>query len=162
MERFKIAVVRGKTGADRETDCIRCMGCEVICSFAKEHEVNPEMSRIRVVPKELEWIEGASSKIVTHQVCQQCPGTAPCLKACPVEGAINRDSGRGTVLIDDTRCTRCQECVRACPFHAIWYHKEKHRILKCDLCGGEPECVRWCPVDVLRLVKIQEGTKHVE
>jgi len=31
-----------------------------------------------------------------------------------------------------------------CPFGAIYYDDEKKIFYKCDLCGGEPECVKWC------------------
>lgn len=150
-----IAVVRGKTGAGKETDCVRCMGCEAICSFTKERKVNPVLSRIKIEPKELEWIEGKSNRIVNHKICRQCPGIAPCMKACPVEGAIIRDMEWGTVLMEDSKCTRCQECVRACPFGAIWYDERNDRIIKCDLCGGKPQCVEWCPVSVLKFVKAE-------
>jgi Fe-S-cluster-containing dehydrogenase component len=67
--RSVISVVRGRTGAGKETDCMRCMGCEAICSFVKEGEVNLELSRIKIEPNELEWMEGRSSKIVTHRIC---------------------------------------------------------------------------------------------
>lgn len=153
--RWKIAVGRGRTGANKETDCIRCLGCEAICSFNKERAVNPTTSRIRVEPRELEWIEGKSNRIVTHRICQQCPGTTPCMKACPVEGAIAKDAQWGTVLIDDVRCTRCKECVKACPFEAVWYDERNDRIIKCDLCAGRPECVEWCPVGVLQLKELK-------
>jgi len=152
--RWVINVVRGKTGSGKETDCIRCMGCEAICSFSKEHEVNPELSRIKVEPRELEWIEGKSTKIVTHKICHQCPGITPCMKACPVSDAIRRDSHLGTVLINDSNCTRCGLCIDACPFGAISYDKRNNRIIKCDLCSGDPQCVKWCSVNVLRLERI--------
>jgi Fe-S-cluster-containing dehydrogenase component len=158
--RWKIAVVRGKTGAGIETNCTRCMGCEAICSFMRKREVNPEISRIKVEPRELEWIEGKSNRIITHKICQQCPGITPCMKACPVEGAIKRDMEWGMVLIDDSICTRCQECVKACPFGAVWYDKQNDAIIKCDLCGGKPQCVEWCPVGVLKLVKAGKEVKR--
>jgi Fe-S-cluster-containing dehydrogenase component len=154
--RWSIAVVRGKTGAGKETYCVRCMGCEAICSFTKERLVNPELSRIKVIPKELEWIEGKSKRIVSHVVCRQCPEVAPCMKACPVDGAMSRDEEWGTVLIDESKCTRCQECITACPFDAIWYDELNDKIIKCDLCGGSPQCVEWCPVGALTLKRWKE------
>jgi Fe-S-cluster-containing hydrogenase component 2 len=75
------------------------------------------------------------------------------MKACPVEGAIKRDNELGTILIDDSRCSRCGECVNACPFKAIWYDQQNDKIIKCDLCGGEPQCIEWCPVSVLEFIK---------
>jgi Fe-S-cluster-containing dehydrogenase component len=76
------------------------------------------------------------------------------MKACPVEGAIFRDQRSGTVLIDQIKCTRCKECIDACPFDAMWFNENKNEVIKCDLCGGEPACTEWCPVGVLNLVDI--------
>jgi Fe-S-cluster-containing dehydrogenase component len=158
--RWRIKVIKGKTGAGKETECVRCMACEVICSFMKERQVNPEMSRIRVVPTELEWIEGESDGIVSHNVCHQCPGITPCMKACPVEGAIFKEPNWGTVLIDNTKCDRCKACIDACPFGSMWFNEEKDEVLKCDLCGGEPACADWCPVGVLKLAEITKGKNN--
>lgn len=144
----------GRTGAGMLTDCIRCRSCEAACSFWKEGKVNPALSRIRVFPKELEWIMGESANIVEVKVCRQCPGIPPCVLACPVD-AIERSPKTGAVIIDDEKCIRCGRCVEECPYDAIWYNKATNKILKCDLCGGQPKCVEWCPVNVLKYVKIK-------
>jgi Fe-S-cluster-containing dehydrogenase component len=152
---WKIKVVRGKTKGEKETDCIRCRGCEAICSFTKEREINPATSRIRVEPRELEWIDKTSDQIVDLKICQQCSGETPCMKACPIDGAIIRDRKGGVVLIDDLKCIRCLKCINACPFQAIWYNTRTKKIIKCDLCGGTPQCVEWCPITVLKLVEFE-------
>lgn len=145
----------GTTGAGMKTPCIKCRSCEAACSFYKEGKLNPKMSRIRVYSKELEWIEGTADTIVEPTVCKQCPGTPPCALICPVN-AIDRDLKTGAVVIDDEKCTRCRLCINACPYDAIWFNKSEKRILKCDLCGGEPKCVEWCPVGVLKYIKIKK------
>lgn len=147
----RIEVGKGRTGSGAETECIRCMSCEAICSFSKERMVNPILSRIRIETKELEWIEGKSKRLVEATVCHQCWPTAECLEACPVEGAMLRDPEHGAVMINETECIRCGQCVDACPFGALWYIKELDRVIKCDLCQGAPRCVEWCPVGVLKL-----------
>ena len=35
-----------------------------------------------------------------------------------------------------------------CPYGVI--HCQDDVARKCDLCGGDPECVRFCPTDALR------------
>ena len=37
---------------------------------------------------------------------------------------------------------------RACPFHVIWFD-EGGKAWKCDLCGGEPACVRYCILEAI-------------
>jgi Fe-S-cluster-containing dehydrogenase component len=32
----------------------------------------------------------------------------------------------------------------ACPFGALGFESERHTVYKCDLCGGDPLCVRYC------------------
>lgn len=38
----------------------------------------------------------------------------------------------------------------ACPFGAIGQEPETRKMIKCDLCGGEPKCVRWCPNEAIQ------------
>jgi Fe-S-cluster-containing hydrogenase component 2 len=82
-------------------------------------------------------------------VCSQCE-PAYCMAACP-SGAITRDVGTGAVLISKSFCTRCRACVVACPFGAINIGRDVS-VLKCDLCEGEPYCVRFCATDALKYV----------
>jgi carbon-monoxide dehydrogenase iron sulfur subunit len=35
-------------------------------------------------------------------------------------------------------------CVRACPSGAMGFDKKEKLADKCDLCGGDPECVKHC------------------
>lgn len=134
------------------TECVMCRSCELACAVFREKENNPKLARIHLKSRELEWIEGTSDKLVEVAVCRQCPGVPPCMAACPVE-AMYRDKKTGAVVIDDRICTRCLKCVDECPYGAIWYNKSANKVLKCDLCGGEPKCLEWCPVQCLRLEK---------
>lgn len=136
------------------TDCVKCRGCEIICAFYREKENNPTFSRIRIVAKDIEWIEGKTDKIVELKICRQCPGISECMLACPVEGAMYRHPETGAVVVNDELCIRCKKCVEVCPYDAIWYNKAADRILKCDVCGGKPKCVEWCPVECLKFERI--------
>ena len=133
------------------TDCTRCRSCEVICSFYHEKMINPELSRIRISTNEIEWIEEKKDKIVERKICRQCPDNPECMISCPVEGALYRDLESGAVIVNDELCIRCKSCVNACPYGAIWHNEKADKILKCDLCGGKPRCVSWCPVECLKL-----------
>ena len=75
-------------------------------------------------------------------ICRHCKNP-PCLSACPVVGAMVEDEKTGVVVIDELKCIGCLNCVEACPFGAIFVGPNRE-ILKCDLCGGDPECVKYC------------------
>jgi Fe-S-cluster-containing hydrogenase component 2 len=49
------------------------------------------------------------------------------------------------VSISSEKCIGCYECITACPFNAIRVDTGEGLVFKCDLCGGDPECVKWCP-----------------
>lgn len=116
--------------------CTGCRLCELVCSLQKGGAVNPYQARIRVT-----WSrEGFSPAPV---ICRHCKAP-PCLDVCPVEEAMRLDPITGAVIIDQDRCLGCLACVDACPFHAIAVGPDRE-VLKCDLCGGEPLCVRYCP-----------------
>jgi carbon-monoxide dehydrogenase iron sulfur subunit len=125
--------------------CAGCRICEQICSLTKESEFNPTNSRIHIVKKE--WMG------IRHQVvCQQCDPPI-CRSVCP-NAAISRDPKTGAMIIDDEKCTRCSLCVKACPFGAIRLDTKKEKVLVCDLCGGHPICVEWCPEDALKYTSL--------
>ncbi|MGE5397929.1 MAG: 4Fe-4S dicluster domain-containing protein [Chitinophagales bacterium] len=116
--------------------CTGCRTCEMVCSFTHCSEFNPTRSRISVFSFEK---VGFSSPVV----CQQC-SEASCLQVCPSK-AISRDIETGAMLVDQDRCLVCRMCTIACPFGATFYDPVIDRIQKCDLCGGDPQCVKLCP-----------------
>lgn len=114
--------------------CGGCDYCEVICSFYHHGVCNPEKSAIRAVRVE--------PGIDIPSVCHQCHN-APCAAACPV-GALYRDEKLGAVLVDEKKCFGCGDCVPACPFGEIFMHPDLPVPVKCDLCHGDPKCVKYC------------------
>jgi Fe-S-cluster-containing hydrogenase component 2 len=50
-------------------------------------------------------------------------------------------------------------CTLACPFGAVVYEASSRRILKCDLCGGTPECVTFCPVHALEYLDERDAVR---
>ena len=116
--------------------CTACRLCEFACSTHNFGEINPARSRIKVtiVSKDFFYYPN---------VCQQC-GKAPCMEACPQEGALVRNETSGAVEVVATECIGCRMCVRACPFGAMGFDKMSKLADKCDLCGGDPQCVQHC------------------
>jgi len=93
----------------------------------------PEASRVRVFMP----FPGLE---VPH-LCAQCQDY-PCVKSCPVQ-ALSTD-GNGAVLVDREKCTSCGACIRACPGTVPYLHPGDNKATICDLCGGDPECVKVC------------------
>jgi Fe-S-cluster-containing hydrogenase component 2 len=40
-----------------------------------------------------------------------------------------------------------------CPFGVISINPDKKEMIKCDLCEGNPQCVKWCPTGALEFTK---------
>jgi len=131
--------------------CTGCKMCELACSMKHHNEYNPKKSRIRVHT----FYEQAYSVPV---VCYQCDD-AWCEKICP-SGAIvlNVEKEKGVKMLQvlDDKCVGCKMCMLACPFGNISFY-EDGKANKCDLCGGDPECVRFCARGALKFKDIEDG-----
>lgn len=128
--------------------CTGCRVCEIICSLYHEDEVNPVKSRIHVISWEDEGID-------IPMICQQCE-KAPCAGICPVH-AINVDPETGAMLIDEKVCIGCRACVSACPFGAPAVRPDTRKVIKCDLCNGEPKCVEFCVTGALQFKPVSKA-----
>ena len=71
------------------------------------------------------------------------------MNVCPVK-AISRDEQLGRVSID------YDACVGVCPFGAMSFNTIDKQVFKCDLCDGDPQCVRFCDVKAVELVEADE------
>jgi Fe-S-cluster-containing hydrogenase component 2 len=87
-------------------------------------------------------------------ICRHCENP-PCLAACSNK-AISRDMRLDRVIINHKLCVGCKMCVHSCPFGVIRFDEERGLAFKCDLCEGDPECVRVCEPGALTYV---EGSK---
>ena len=120
--------------------CTGCGMCELLCSLNKTGRINIYEARLRITPVE-------KTDSFSPTICRHCQ-PAPCQKACPVPEAMTQDPKTGAIIINEKECIHCLACAEACPFAAIQVgpHKE---LLKCDLCGGDPTCVKYCPPRVM-------------
>jgi len=71
---------------------------------------------------------------------------------CPVGAIYKTETSQGDflVLVNQEKCTECQQCVEACPFDAIWVDPVSGKAIKCDLCNGDPQCVKYCNFDAIQ------------
>jgi carbon-monoxide dehydrogenase iron sulfur subunit len=127
-------------------NCRSCRLCEMVCSLHHEQECSVTKSRIRIL-KDSEWAFDCPL------LCIQC-AEAPCVDHCST-GAIHRDEATGVVRVDAQSCVGCGDCIPACPVHGLFLDEEKATIFKCDLCAGDPECVKWCPNKALVLKEVE-------
>lgn len=118
-------------------DYLRCSGCrrcEIACSLHHEGKMWPEASRIRVFM----LVPGVE---IPH-LCAQCHDY-PCVSACPVD-ALSVSDETIAVLVDKDKCISCGKCIDACPGKIPFLHPGDNKAVICDLCGGDPECVKIC------------------
>lgn len=125
--------------------CSGCRICELACAVQHFGVNNPKKSAIRVL------VTYPHPVLRMPIVCSQCRVPA-CADACPVD-ALKRTEE--LVELDADLCISCLKCVDACPFGAIYAHEEVDTPIKCDLCGGTPQCVASCPKKALRLIPEQ-------
>lgn len=123
--------------ADR---CDSCGECMVACEAARRLALPASGACITifVLPDERAWFP---------LVCRQCQ-EAPCALTCPT-GALSRDQDKPVIKLDRNRCVGCGMCLVSCPFGAIHLDSEVGKTAKCDLCGGDPACVKKCKAGAL-------------
>lgn len=117
--------------------CSGCRLCEIVCSAKHYRVFNPAKSFIRV---------DTSTEYPFPLVCP-CEGK-PCIENCPTNALSIGELGN--IVVDENKCVRCGKCVEVCPNHIM--RVEKHAVT-CDLCGGEPECVKYCTLGALKVSK---------
>ncbi|MGB9791134.1 MAG: 4Fe-4S dicluster domain-containing protein [Thermacetogeniaceae bacterium] len=116
--------------------CTGCRTCEMVCSLYNEGKCSPLLSRNRVVKFEAKGISIPTT-------CANC-SKPYCMLVCPVK-AISVNADTGAVVVEETKCIGCRACAIACPFGQAHYHPERKVAMKCNLCNGDPMCVKFCP-----------------
>ena len=138
--------------------CNGCRICTMACSLKKSGKFNPFLTGIRI---------DSDNETGNHtpRLCRQCLNPV-CVTACPAETAwkarstfdppIYQDEETGVVQLDSGKesCIGCMACMDACPFGAIGFVPEDQVLVKCDICGGDPECVKFCPKGAVQFLEI--------
>lgn len=122
--------------------CTGCRQCEMVCSYVHEGGYSPVLSRVRVVKFE-------EKCLAVPTMCADCKKQV-CMEVCPT-GAL-RARANGTVVVDESRCIGCKECVLVCPFGTASIHPVKGTAYRCDLCDGRVLCVENCPTGAILFV----------
>ncbi len=132
--------------------CISCGKCELACAFAHGSEGNPSASRINILNR--------GPELGTPVVCFQCYDAA-CVAVCPTDALI-RNEKTGAIEMAREKCIECRMCVAACPFGSMLWDETYHCVQKCDLCGGDPKCVPFCPTKALDYVPADRANEAPE
>jgi carbon-monoxide dehydrogenase iron sulfur subunit len=111
--------------------CTGCRLCEMVCSLFHTGSINTNKSAIRVERNDTDT--GMNVPIV----CRQCKE----MKCLETEEADSRRE-RKNFLWERTRAERC-------PFHAVSVFGQN--AYHCDLCGGNPRCLKVCTTAALHL-----------
>ena len=126
--------------------CTNCRMCELACSLTKTAAFAPSRSRIRV------HVFAEDFKHIPL-TCFQC-AAAPCVKVCPA-GALVQEEGLVRFVAES--CIGCRMCMLGCPFGVIAFDSGTGVIAKCDTCGGDPECVRFCTPRALEFREAEQA-----
>lgn len=120
--------------------CIACDLCSGACSLNKLGRVQPAGACIHISRDPAEYL-GA----MRCSVCDMSHDQV-CVDSCPQE-ALVYDEAAGVVRFVQELCTDCGNCLEACPH--VHVDAVTRTIMICDLCDGDPLCVKWCPEGAL-------------
>ncbi len=120
--------------------CSGCRACELSCVARHDDRFATTTARVRVRKIEAHGLD-------SPHVCRQCEN-APCMSVCPVQ-ALHRDTATGSIRLRRDDCIVCSACFDACPFGAVFSDPVSGMPLICDLCDGEPACVKRCATGAL-------------
>lgn len=128
--------------------CAGCRRCSLACSQRHEGYFSLVHSRNEIVPL-------PRKGLFVNMFCRQCTHP-PCEAVCP-QRAISRQVETGALVVDADRCIGCRSCAIACPVGGVTKNMATGRMIKCDLCGGDPACVKECAYGALEYLPMHEG-----
>jgi len=121
--------------------CNGCNKCVEACAIVKSNSSDLVHSRIQILKDD----QTGEYKTI---LCRQC-ADPQCVKTCPAK-ALSKNEETGVVEWDSTKCVGCLLCTLACPYAGISFNIKTNEVMKCDLCGGDPECVKACEPRALK------------
>jgi Fe-S-cluster-containing hydrogenase component 2 len=136
--------------------CTGCRICEQWCAQSHHGQMNPAKARLAI-----HRIHDRQRSLPV--ACSQCV-KAPCIEGCPV-GCISRDEQTFGLLLNAEDCIGCRICVERCVRGAIKMDADEQVPLLCDLCGGDPQCVKHCPEGAIQYVEfdqVDRGFRHLQ
>lgn len=130
--------------------CTGCGLCQMACSIHRNGQCEASLARILIYRDE-------KAGIFIPMTCRQCTDP-PCAAAC-LMNVISKDYATGITIRNLEGCISCRVCQVACPFDASIFNYLQDRVENCDQCGGDPQCVKYCPYGAL---KYSDLTDHMD
>lgn len=155
-EEDELPLSKGVVVANREL-CSGCRTCEAVCTtFNSQGRTASGLARILLEKQYLK---------AEYEVnpCFQCVEPL-CLPVCPVEAiVVDKKSGTNARYLQEDKCIACLSCIEACgstftPARPRFDEEREHTV-KCHLCFGDPQCVKFCPCGALEYKFSEEGVK---
>ncbi|UCH04110.1 MAG: 4Fe-4S dicluster domain-containing protein [Candidatus Thorarchaeota archaeon] len=123
--------------------CTGCRNCEIACSVFHTKSFNPARSLMRILKDE-------TRALIMPMVCLQCEDPL-CKAACPTDAIVeNKD---GILYVERDECIGCMNCVTACIYGGIEIDPLNKKAAKCDLCWGDPACVKACDYRAIAVIE---------
>lgn len=146
IEKTVLPVVESKVLVHDSSKCTACTTCMIACSMKHFGTIDYDKSLIKIV-------FNPSLKAFEAVYCHHCDNPY-CLNICPAN-AIFKDKVADNVVVirvNPLKCIGCGSCNLVCPMSVPRRDPQLRIAVKCDLCDGDPECVKACPTQALRFI----------
>jgi len=120
-------------------NCVGCLICETVCSQWHQGKFGTAGARLWIESKPIEQ-PGPLNKVHVCTLCQAC------IAHCEPKALALDD--KGIIRLNTKLCNFCGVCAEVCPSKVIWFDEQNYPVI-CDLCDGNPQCVRWCKYDAI-------------
>ena len=150
----ELPLSKGVVVADKRL-CSGCRTCEAVCSnYNSQGRASSALARV-ILEKDYLKLNYETN------TCFQCVEPL-CLTSCPVDAIIiDKKSGTNARIIDEQVCIGSKDCIDACG--SIFtpprprYDVDRKVAVKCHLCFGSPQCVKFCPYGALQFKWSDKG-----
>jgi len=122
-------------------NCVGCLICETVCVQAHHATFGIKGARLRIDSKPVDQ-PPPLNKVNVCTLCEKC------ITSCEPGALFINDKGH--IELNTSLCNQCGVCATVCPFHVIHFDARGYPVI-CDLCGGDPQCARWCKYGAILL-----------
>ena len=108
----------------------------------------------------IKLVKDKQGKVAALSFCLQCEQPF-CKIICPT-GSILFDEFSGLSSVRSETCVGCRSCFLICPIEGVMFDTISGKAVKCNLCKGEPKCVKVCDRGALKYTLAEDLTTAKE